>query len=107
MSQSNRREFFRSLAEEKGFDPLNPTHWYSIHYDEIAKRQVCYLLFSLFFLFSFLLKAGIYFQVKGGKTLLSYYNASVVDALINVFPEIGLDKFEFGTPSIFLPSYVL
>ena len=36
--ESNRRQFFEHLAEEKRFDPLIPANWYSLPTQEILDQ---------------------------------------------------------------------
>ena len=38
---SNRRKFFDDLANSRGTDPLNPTTWYSVPFNDVYHRKVC------------------------------------------------------------------
>jgi hypothetical protein len=44
----NRRELFENFAKEHGFDPLNPSNWYSIPIDSVIAHKVipCFPNFS-------------------------------------------------------------
>eukprot|EP00026_Physarum_polycephalum_P002214 Phypoly_transcript_02219.p1 GENE.Phypoly_transcript_02219~~Phypoly_transcript_02219.p1 ORF type:complete len:905 (+),score=113.90 Phypoly_transcript_02219:198-2912(+) len=67
---SQKKLFFINFAKRNGFDPLIADNWYSFPFEKIN-------------------------QEKGAGKVLYYYNNNVVKALINVFPNIGLqhDKF--------------
>eukprot|EP00026_Physarum_polycephalum_P003969 Phypoly_transcript_03986.p1 GENE.Phypoly_transcript_03986~~Phypoly_transcript_03986.p1 ORF type:complete len:741 (+),score=114.71 Phypoly_transcript_03986:43-2265(+) len=66
----NRRNFFDKFARERGFDPLVPDNWYTS--DKSAIRRI-----------------------KGAQSILNYYNSSIVNALIHVYPDIGLKQEGF------------
>eukprot|EP00026_Physarum_polycephalum_P001864 Phypoly_transcript_01867.p1 GENE.Phypoly_transcript_01867~~Phypoly_transcript_01867.p1 ORF type:complete len:897 (+),score=81.10 Phypoly_transcript_01867:37-2727(+) len=68
-SASNRRRFFENIAKKHHFDPLVASNWYSFPTQEM-------------------IDAGV-------KGFLSYYNGSITRALCELFPEIGLDLFQF------------
>eukprot|EP00026_Physarum_polycephalum_P003664 Phypoly_transcript_03677.p1 GENE.Phypoly_transcript_03677~~Phypoly_transcript_03677.p1 ORF type:complete len:748 (+),score=79.94 Phypoly_transcript_03677:247-2244(+) len=65
-----RRKFFEQYAAEHGFDPLVPENWYSQTRGSVIAHQ-------------------------GGSRVLFYHNSSVVNALLELFPKIGLEKFKF------------
>eukprot|EP00026_Physarum_polycephalum_P000339 Phypoly_transcript_00339.p1 GENE.Phypoly_transcript_00339~~Phypoly_transcript_00339.p1 ORF type:complete len:1688 (+),score=210.60 Phypoly_transcript_00339:78-5141(+) len=69
-NKPNQRKFFENYALEKGFDPLEPANWYSVNSDIISSH-------------------------KGAGSILQHYNGGVVDALCNIFPDIGLEKIMF------------
>eukprot|EP00026_Physarum_polycephalum_P001342 Phypoly_transcript_01343.p1 GENE.Phypoly_transcript_01343~~Phypoly_transcript_01343.p1 ORF type:complete len:974 (+),score=101.70 Phypoly_transcript_01343:154-3075(+) len=69
---ANRRKMFTDLADEMGFDPLLPANWYSVSSYAVL-------------------------NCKGADAVLFYYQGSVIDALLHVFPEIGLVKKEFAS----------
>eukprot|EP00026_Physarum_polycephalum_P001243 Phypoly_transcript_01244.p1 GENE.Phypoly_transcript_01244~~Phypoly_transcript_01244.p1 ORF type:complete len:1086 (+),score=113.52 Phypoly_transcript_01244:74-3331(+) len=66
----NRRKFFDSAAEKLGFDPLNPDGWYSVFKQKIL-------------------------DFKGKETLLQLYDGNLIDAIMDVYPDIGLEKSKF------------
>eukprot|EP00026_Physarum_polycephalum_P001627 Phypoly_transcript_01629.p1 GENE.Phypoly_transcript_01629~~Phypoly_transcript_01629.p1 ORF type:complete len:1030 (-),score=139.53 Phypoly_transcript_01629:75-3164(-) len=67
----NRRAFFEKYAAENGFDPLSPASWYAQQRENIMSS-------------------------KGASRVISYHNGSVSKALLDLFPEIGLEKFKMG-----------
>eukprot|EP00026_Physarum_polycephalum_P010399 Phypoly_transcript_10562.p1 GENE.Phypoly_transcript_10562~~Phypoly_transcript_10562.p1 ORF type:complete len:418 (+),score=65.52 Phypoly_transcript_10562:189-1256(+) len=64
----NRRKFFEDFAREGGFDPLVPDHWYANAPKILEKNPAI---------------------------VLSYHNNSVAQALLDLFPNIGLVKTNF------------
>jgi len=40
----NRRQFFKDVAKELGFDPLVPTNWKKVKKTQIVKRKVAYTI---------------------------------------------------------------
>eukprot|EP00026_Physarum_polycephalum_P001556 Phypoly_transcript_01558.p2 GENE.Phypoly_transcript_01558~~Phypoly_transcript_01558.p2 ORF type:complete len:464 (+),score=75.56 Phypoly_transcript_01558:1715-3106(+) len=68
-----RRKFFEDYAKSRGFDPLEPLNWYNIPKDNFLAE-------------------------RGGMQVLSVYGGSVMNALLDVFPDIGLVKDEFPVP---------
>eukprot|EP00026_Physarum_polycephalum_P002910 Phypoly_transcript_02919.p1 GENE.Phypoly_transcript_02919~~Phypoly_transcript_02919.p1 ORF type:complete len:813 (+),score=74.97 Phypoly_transcript_02919:109-2547(+) len=67
----NVRIFFNNLAEKLEFDPLVPSNWYSI--DTYTMRNEL-----------------------GGASILSHYSGSITRALLDVYPDIGLDETQFS-----------
>jgi len=70
-SEENRRDFFVKYATDNGFDPLIPTNWYS-H------------------------PRGNIMAAKGASRVIHYHNDSVVQSLLELFPNTGLDKAKFS-----------
>eukprot|EP00026_Physarum_polycephalum_P001074 Phypoly_transcript_01075.p1 GENE.Phypoly_transcript_01075~~Phypoly_transcript_01075.p1 ORF type:complete len:1059 (+),score=134.10 Phypoly_transcript_01075:98-3274(+) len=70
-SMSNRRRFFEKYASDQGFDPLVPDNWYTTRVDALEYK-------------------------KGGATLKSMYNGSMISALLHVFPELPWDEAKFS-----------
>jgi len=64
------RKFFENFAREQNFDPLLPENWYSVPSSKILNSM-------------------------GAKEILLHYKKSKIKALIDVFPEIGLQKTKF------------
>eukprot|EP00026_Physarum_polycephalum_P002735 Phypoly_transcript_02743.p1 GENE.Phypoly_transcript_02743~~Phypoly_transcript_02743.p1 ORF type:complete len:836 (+),score=105.65 Phypoly_transcript_02743:77-2584(+) len=70
----HRRAFFEQYAKDTGTDPLVPENWYSQTRKQIESR-------------------------KGAKRILFYYTG-LSDALMDIFPEIGLEPSHFPTPDM-------
>eukprot|EP00026_Physarum_polycephalum_P001061 Phypoly_transcript_01062.p1 GENE.Phypoly_transcript_01062~~Phypoly_transcript_01062.p1 ORF type:complete len:464 (+),score=56.48 Phypoly_transcript_01062:1819-3210(+) len=66
----NRKKNQEKLSNKKDFDPLHPDNWYKIS--------------------PFELKAE-----KGGSSFLNLYNSSTISALLDIYPNIGLDAKKF------------
>jgi len=66
-NKSNRKRIFENLAYERGFDVLLAENWYS-------------------------LSNADFLEAKGANTLVHLYKGSFADALIDLFPDIGLDE---------------
>lgn len=69
----SRRHFFERYAKENNFDPQNTTAWYSQSRSKIL-------------------------STKGALGVVSHHKNSVVQALLDLFPNIGLDKPKFYVP---------
>eukprot|EP00026_Physarum_polycephalum_P004297 Phypoly_transcript_04315.p1 GENE.Phypoly_transcript_04315~~Phypoly_transcript_04315.p1 ORF type:complete len:712 (-),score=56.46 Phypoly_transcript_04315:8-2143(-) len=67
---NDRRKFFEDYATENGIDALNPDHWHSHSLLQIK-------------------------QAKGARSMISHHNNRVTTALLDLFPDIGLDKSKF------------
>eukprot|EP00026_Physarum_polycephalum_P001261 Phypoly_transcript_01262.p1 GENE.Phypoly_transcript_01262~~Phypoly_transcript_01262.p1 ORF type:complete len:970 (+),score=114.54 Phypoly_transcript_01262:138-3047(+) len=72
--RSNRRRFFEKCVSSLGLDPLRASTWYSLPKSRIR-------------------------AMKGGAGILLHYNNSLPEALVDVFPEIGLDMSLFSSQS--------
>eukprot|EP00026_Physarum_polycephalum_P012597 Phypoly_transcript_12920.p1 GENE.Phypoly_transcript_12920~~Phypoly_transcript_12920.p1 ORF type:complete len:356 (+),score=59.55 Phypoly_transcript_12920:23-1069(+) len=71
-----RRKFFENYAKDHGFDPLKPENWYKQPRDKIL-------------------------ATKGANKVISYHGISISKALLDLFPQIGLDKSKLAfRPSI-------
>jgi hypothetical protein len=86
------------LAEVHAFDPFIPSNWYSISNQDIIALKVEYpLCYSILFLLSFSISILFFYApsplFKNGAYILDYYNGSKTKALLDVFPNIGL-QFE-------------
>ena len=89
----NRRKFFERVAKRHSFDPLSAKNWYKANFIELRKQKV-YPSFFCFFMFAKVL--------QGASAVLGYYNNSVINALIHLFPEIDLVVEDFyDLPSMF------
>eukprot|EP00026_Physarum_polycephalum_P001003 Phypoly_transcript_01004.p1 GENE.Phypoly_transcript_01004~~Phypoly_transcript_01004.p1 ORF type:complete len:1224 (-),score=188.92 Phypoly_transcript_01004:75-3746(-) len=66
-----RRKFFGKFAATLGFDPLVPENWYKASFDSLL-------------------------TIKGASSYLLHYHGSIVKALMEAFPEIGLNESKFA-----------
>eukprot|EP00026_Physarum_polycephalum_P000635 Phypoly_transcript_00636.p1 GENE.Phypoly_transcript_00636~~Phypoly_transcript_00636.p1 ORF type:complete len:901 (-),score=99.66 Phypoly_transcript_00636:59-2761(-) len=66
----NQRKFFERVAQKKGFDPLVPSNWYKVTTVDLA-------------------------EYKGGNVINRHYRGSISEALLTIFPEIGLESGKF------------
>jgi len=77
--RDNRRYFFIRFAQAKKFDPLIPENWYSVSLNAITSR-------------------------RGGRAVLRRYDGKFQKALVDLFPDIGLDinRFSYVPPNHWL-----
>lgn len=77
-----------------GFDPLVASNWYKFTYTEMQENFevsiIKYNIYRFVFLFMYLL-----LFLKGIQTVLKYHDRSHIKALLQLFPDIGLDKNKF------------
>ena len=99
------RLILEAYAKRNSFDPLDAENWYSLRKKTVASIKVSSLLSSFFF-FSLPLDSLHPFLslltvlLKGGSTILKHFRNSHVNALLELFPEIGLEVNKFvGVPS--------
>jgi len=71
----NRRKFFENYAKQCGFDPLLAENWYSESLLKIKSMK------------------------KGIQRVMSYHNWSWKTALLDLFPNIGLERSKFAKNS--------
>eukprot|EP00026_Physarum_polycephalum_P001966 Phypoly_transcript_01970.p1 GENE.Phypoly_transcript_01970~~Phypoly_transcript_01970.p1 ORF type:complete len:954 (+),score=99.16 Phypoly_transcript_01970:90-2951(+) len=71
-NMANRREFMREVANKRGFDPLVAENWYTLTKENIM-------------------------HFKGVLSILKFHNGSLANALLSLFPEIGLEEHKFTT----------
>jgi len=64
----NRRKFFEAHARENNLDPLHPETWYSLDLTKLLYKK------------------------KGTQGVVKYHGRSVAQALLDLFPNIGLDR---------------
>ena len=86
--ESNRKNLFLAFAREQKFDPLIAQNWYS------ASRQA----FTRFKVSASSPPSALavhLLDLKGSCTVLLYYKGSFGKALLQLFPNIGLDKDTF------------
>eukprot|EP00026_Physarum_polycephalum_P001631 Phypoly_transcript_01633.p1 GENE.Phypoly_transcript_01633~~Phypoly_transcript_01633.p1 ORF type:complete len:1064 (+),score=132.57 Phypoly_transcript_01633:31-3192(+) len=77
--EGNRRKLFEQYALANNFDPLKPNNWYSQSRTNII-------------------------AFKGVRAALEYHQKSVAQALVDLFPEIGLDLLEFDSVKLWKDS---
>eukprot|EP00026_Physarum_polycephalum_P001573 Phypoly_transcript_01575.p1 GENE.Phypoly_transcript_01575~~Phypoly_transcript_01575.p1 ORF type:complete len:894 (+),score=113.77 Phypoly_transcript_01575:551-3232(+) len=73
--ESKRREFFESFAENNGFDASCANHWYMQSKPKFLSEQ----------------------DIFG---VISYHNNSIAQAIVELFPFIGLEKSQFWSKGI-------
>eukprot|EP00026_Physarum_polycephalum_P000813 Phypoly_transcript_00814.p1 GENE.Phypoly_transcript_00814~~Phypoly_transcript_00814.p1 ORF type:complete len:797 (+),score=105.00 Phypoly_transcript_00814:1557-3947(+) len=79
LEEKKRREFFETYARENKFDPLIPENWYAQSPKNIK-------------------------AIKGGARIVAYHGNSIAKALLDLFPEIGLDDMKLISRSWSEPS---
>eukprot|EP00026_Physarum_polycephalum_P000538 Phypoly_transcript_00539.p1 GENE.Phypoly_transcript_00539~~Phypoly_transcript_00539.p1 ORF type:complete len:959 (+),score=132.38 Phypoly_transcript_00539:57-2933(+) len=67
----NRRDFFEKFARDRGFDPHNTQMWYSLNQESIL-------------------------SLKGAANVISFHQRSLPQALVDLFPNIGLNIAKFS-----------
>lgn len=87
----NRKEVFKSYANEKGFDSLVAENWYSLLPSDFLKHKVT-MIIILNNNNKWIKRAFINDIKKDGKTIYHLYQGNLGKALQHVFPEIGLNK---------------
>jgi len=83
------RDYFDQLAEEKGFDPLDASNWYSFPLSELRKRKVTKLAPSLY-----QGMANYLSFVDQGGPLLQLRHGGFRRALQNSYPELVFSKWQ-------------
>ena len=80
-----RRKFFETYARKNGFDPLVAANWYSQSQNSLRRESP--KVFSEPPPFDIVKLMNI----QGLSSVLFYHNASLTKALLDLFPDIGLD----------------
>lgn len=83
----NQRRFFIEFAKRNSINPHLPQDWYSCTLGDIRKSTVWSLLISL-------AKLNLNIE-QGGGAIAKHYNGSISEALIQLFPELHLEKSKF------------
>lgn len=94
-NRQNIRSFLEKFAKDNNFDPLVAENWYAVSSSHVSKqvRNVIYLFANI----------ATTNPPQEGAAMLAYYNGSLVRALLDLFPNIGLEKSRFAfLPSLFL-----
>jgi hypothetical protein len=81
-----RRKLFETYAKQNGFNPLQPKNWYLQSRHKIK-------LFKVKIILQFIVTC--YFTIQGVASALEYHNDSIITALHDLFPDIGLEKHKF------------
>ena len=103
----NRRAFFENFAKKKNFDPLIPSNWYLVSYDEVVSEKVVLVnvtlpLFPSLSLFNFFLPV----YIQGGSSIMNLFHSSLVAVLGDAFG-FSLDSSEFRSmPSKSIPRSI-
>lgn len=84
---NNMRAFFEKIAYNKDLDPQAPETWYSIPLREYKKYKVTESNYIV-------LVRHVYHQ--GVNSILARYRGSIIRALIDLFPQLKLDKTKFS-----------
>lgn len=85
-----RRKQFEEYARSRGFNPLIPDNWYSINWNKIRG----FTLFPVYIAFY-----GIQANLSQIADIIAvYYKGSPTVALLDVFPDIGLQENKFVKP---------
>lgn len=87
----NQKKFFCNIAQQMGFDYKDAEYWYSIPIEKIEHLPVCLLFIYLSLLYLFLFSN----KHKGVSSIL-YYHKGLANALLSLFPDIGLQKHRFS-----------
>ena len=92
-----RKQFFEDYARLYNFDPHVPESWYSQSKKLILAVQVRYLApFLLILLALFCINSSLIFidnmLLQGASRVLAHHNGSLATALLDLFPDIGLQK---------------
>lgn len=82
-NKDSRRDFFEEYALDSGFDPLDPECWYLESRGNILKKKVWKNMMPSYFLFLII--------AKGAFQVMAYHDNSFKTALLDLFPDIGLD----------------
>lgn len=81
--------FFDEFAKTRHFDPLLPENWYNVNRRDIISEVLQRYVIMLYNC------SNNDALLQGGKGLLVYYDDSLVKALQQVYPAIGLDPQKF------------
>lgn len=86
------REYLELYAKVHKFDPLIPDNWYPITNKQIREFKVC----------SEHTKEKLTIRFQSLRPVLESYDGNHIEALVKIFPEIGLRRKKFN-PSNVLP----
>jgi hypothetical protein len=81
----SRKRFFATFALQNGFDPRIAENWYTQPKGKIMAMKVQTLFCYIFFMLT-----------QGARGVLAYHGQSLSRALLDLFPDIGLDKKKFS-----------
>lgn len=109
--RTRRKQFFDTYAKHHGFDPNIPDNWYTTSFAKILAEKVCetyiilpfyYIFFSSVFIF---LYVSVLINFKGAASVIAYHHNRIASALMDLYPNIGLDKHKFWAQSNTLFSF--
>ena len=94
-----RRIFFEQYAKDNGFNHANPESWYAQPPELIMSAKVCLitrLSFSSYLFLLFIIRLSLLNHIVKGAAGVVKYHKNLAQALVDLFPEIGLEKQRFG-----------
>ena len=99
----NRRSFFEEFAQTRSFDPLKRENWYEgskiagIRVVKVFKSPLLSISLSVYLPYLLLLFLFSLFW-QGLRGVLSYHEYSLAKALVDLFPDVGLDFSKIHVP---------
>jgi len=88
--REERKAVLLAFAKANNFDPLVADCWYYVSRKQFLLYTVCIPLY----LFPLL---DILNLLKGGRGVVKYYDNSLIEAIIDLFPELSLEKSKFAS----------
>ena len=85
-SPLKRRQFFEKYARDNGFDYRSPAAWYAQSRTKILSVKVFAELYVIYYLLM---------KHKGATKIIHYHKRRISRALLDLFPDIGLEKSRF------------
>ena len=110
----NRRRFFETYAQQNGFDPRIAENWYAQQKDKVMTLKVLPPNLPLLLhipLVIHISSRGSHLLalclccVQGAHGVLAYHGHSLSRALLDLFPNIGLDKHKFHVRKCTISSH--
>ena len=95
MHKENRRIFFEDYAQHNKFEPYNPSNWY---------KQPFYKILAYEVLLNLVYWIQLRLFIKDANQVLSHHKGNIVNALVDLFPNIGLDETKFTLEGSMLRS---
>lgn len=86
-TRQQRREVLESIAAQMGFDPLIASNWYSQDLDVFRVLKVFFNFILLFFIVTYV--------HQGVPGVMIHHQQNIRQAVIDLFPDIGLDVTKF------------
>lgn len=82
----NRRVFFEKYAKQHNFDPRKAENWYSQPKERIMVQKVLAMK---------AINSILILLLKGSHAVVFHHNNSLLQALLDIFPDIGLEAAKF------------